>query len=152
MLQELHEALTSEIKVLKLEIEALRADKTVKDEELNMLYIVTEHHLGINVQFIYNSLEIQRVEERRAQREKELAEEATRKRKELIVKTQETSGSSSQPDVEMVDAEDEQAQGFVLVGDSTPLSYSLDDIIRLVQVEQRKRKAREPEVKLLCWK
>ncbi|XP_021986071.1 uncharacterized protein LOC110882328 [Helianthus annuus] len=66
MLQKLHEASASEIKLLKLEIEALRADKILKDEQLNMLYIVMEHHLGINVQSVYNSLEIQRVEERRA--------------------------------------------------------------------------------------
>ncbi|MFS7946499.1 hypothetical protein Hanom_Chr06g00536981 [Helianthus anomalus] len=52
----------------------------------------------------------------------------------------------------MVDAEVDQAKGFVLVGDSTPLFYSFNDIIRLVRVEQRKRKVREPEVKLLCWK
>ncbi|MFS8003472.1 hypothetical protein Hanom_Chr13g01214391 [Helianthus anomalus] len=38
MLQELHEASASEIKVLNLEIGALRADKIVKDEQLNMLY------------------------------------------------------------------------------------------------------------------
>ncbi|MFS7954772.1 hypothetical protein Hanom_Chr07g00634461 [Helianthus anomalus] len=81
MLSELNEASINEIKVLKLEMEALRVDKSVKDEQLNMLYTVMEHHLGINVQSIYNSLEIKRVEERRAQREKELAEEATRKRK-----------------------------------------------------------------------
>ncbi|MFS8003860.1 hypothetical protein Hanom_Chr13g01218841 [Helianthus anomalus] len=66
MLGELHEASASEIKVLKLEIEALRADKTVKNKQLNMLYTVMEHHLGIDVQSIYNSLEIQRVEERKA--------------------------------------------------------------------------------------
>ncbi|KAJ0726519.1 hypothetical protein HanPI659440_Chr12g0471261 [Helianthus annuus] len=130
MLQELHEASTSEIKVLKLEIEALRADKTMKDEQLNMLYTVMEHHLGINVQSIYNNLEIQRVEEKRAQREKELAEAATQKKKELIVEGPEVGGSSSHTDadVEMVDAENtegNQAQGFVLV---------------------------EPKVKLLCWK
>ncbi|MFS7954771.1 hypothetical protein Hanom_Chr07g00634451 [Helianthus anomalus] len=52
----------------------------------------------------------------------------------------------------MVDVEDDQSQGFVLVGEATPLSYSFGDIIRLVQVEQRKRKAREPEVKLIRWK
>ncbi|KAJ0525436.1 putative transcription factor bZIP family [Helianthus annuus] len=63
MLDELHEASANEIKVLKLEIQALRADKAVKDEQLNMLYTVMEHHLGINVQSIYNNLEIQRVEE-----------------------------------------------------------------------------------------
>ncbi|KAJ0441981.1 hypothetical protein HanPSC8_Chr16g0709081 [Helianthus annuus] len=143
MLDELHEASANEIKVLKLDIEALRADKAVKDEQLNMLYAVMEHHLGINVQSIYNNLEIQRVEERRAQREKELAEEATKKKKELIVETQEAGGANVEVD---------QDQGFVLIGDSVPLSYSFDDIICLVKVEQRKRKAREPEIKLLCWK
>ncbi|MFS7978074.1 hypothetical protein Hanom_Chr10g00911361 [Helianthus anomalus] len=152
ILQELHEASASEIKVLKLEIKTLRSDKSVKDEQLNMLYTVMEHHLGIDVQSIYNSLEIKRVEERRAQREKELAVEATKRKKELILETQEAGGSPSQPDVEMVEAEVDQAQGFVLVGDSTHLSYSFDDIIRLVRVEQCKRKAREPEVKLLSWK
>ncbi|MFS7996759.1 hypothetical protein Hanom_Chr12g01133611 [Helianthus anomalus] len=81
MLDELHEASANEIKVLKLEIEALRADKAVKDEQLKMLYTIMEHHLGINVQAIYNDLEIQRVEERRSQREKELAEAATQKKK-----------------------------------------------------------------------
>ncbi|MFS8033741.1 hypothetical protein Hanom_Chr17g01573161 [Helianthus anomalus] len=45
-----------------------------------------------------------------------------------------------------------QDQGFVLVGDLAFLSYSFDDIILLVQVEQRKRNAREPEVKLLGYK
>ncbi|MFS7953666.1 hypothetical protein Hanom_Chr07g00621321 [Helianthus anomalus] len=142
--------------MLKLEIEALRADKTIKDEQLNMLYTVMEHHLGINVQSIYNNIEIQRVEERKAQREKELAEEATPKKKELIVKTQEAGGSSSQPardDVEMVDVEVDPHQGlFLLVILPLSLSYNFDDIIRLVRVEQRKRKMREPEVKLLRWK
>ncbi|MFS8018697.1 hypothetical protein Hanom_Chr15g01395061 [Helianthus anomalus] len=125
MLDELHEASSNEIKVLKLEIEALRADKAVKDEQLNMLYTVMEHHLGINVQAVYNNLEIQRVEERRAQREKELAEAATKKKKDVIVETHEAGGSSSQPegDIEMVDAENaelenmevDQAQGFILI-------------------------------------
>ncbi|MFS8019602.1 hypothetical protein Hanom_Chr15g01405671 [Helianthus anomalus] len=147
-LDELHKASTNEIKVLKLEIESLRADKAVKDEQLNMLYT--------------NDLEIQRVEERRAQREKELVEAATHKKKELILETQEAGGSSSQPkgDIEMVDVvnveeehmEVDQDQGFVLVGDSASRSYSFDDIIRLVKVEQHKRKEREPEVMLLCYK
>ncbi|MFS7929772.1 hypothetical protein Hanom_Chr04g00336401 [Helianthus anomalus] len=52
----------------------------------------------------------------------------------------------------MVDAEANQAQGFILVGEATSLSYSYDDIIRLVQVEQRRRMAKEPEVLLLRWK
>ncbi|MFS7929340.1 hypothetical protein Hanom_Chr04g00331381 [Helianthus anomalus] len=157
MLSDLHEVPANEIKVMKLEIETLRADTTVKDEQLNMLYTIMEHHLGINVQAIYNNLEIQRVVERRAQREKELAEAATQKKKGLVVDTKETLGSSSQPeaDVEMIDdesAEVDQAQGFVLVGETTSLSYNFDDVIHLVQVEQRKWKAKEPKVRLLRWK
>ncbi|KAJ0694653.1 hypothetical protein HanPI659440_Chr15g0611251 [Helianthus annuus] len=56
MLDDLHEASSNENKVLKLEIEALRADKVIKDEQLNMLYTVMEHQLGINVQAVYNEL------------------------------------------------------------------------------------------------
>ncbi|KAM0002330.1 hypothetical protein Hdeb2414_s0002g00058551 [Helianthus debilis subsp. tardiflorus] len=66
LLSELQEASANEFKAMKLEMEALRADKAEKDEQLNMLYTVMESHLGINVQAIYNKLEIQRVEERRA--------------------------------------------------------------------------------------
>ncbi|MFS8018049.1 hypothetical protein Hanom_Chr15g01387561 [Helianthus anomalus] len=62
MLSDLHEASANEIKVMKLEIEALRADKSVKDEKLNMLYTVMEQHLGINVQSIYNNLEFKGLE------------------------------------------------------------------------------------------
>ncbi|MFS7953411.1 hypothetical protein Hanom_Chr07g00618281 [Helianthus anomalus] len=144
MLDDLHEASSNENKVLKLEIEALRADKAMKDEQLNMLYTVIEHHLGINVQIVYNDLEIQRVEERRAQREKELAEAATQKKKELIVETQEAGGSSNQPasnDVEMVDAvmneEDhmdvDPQQSFVLVGEALSRPYNLNDVIRMIK-------------------
>ncbi|MFS7966062.1 hypothetical protein Hanom_Chr09g00769481 [Helianthus anomalus] len=141
MLDDLHEASSNESKVLKLEVEALRADKVVKDEQLNMLYAVVEHKLGIDVQVVYNDLEIQRVEHRRIAREKELAKEP-------------------EGDVEMVDAGVNEAEhmdvdqdpSFVLVSDSVSLSYRFDDIIRLVKVEQRKRKMREPEIKLLRWK
>ncbi|MFS8002068.1 hypothetical protein Hanom_Chr13g01197801 [Helianthus anomalus] len=136
MLSEIHEASASEVKVLKLEIEAHRADKTVKDEQLNMLYTIMEHHLGINVQSIYNNIEIQRVEERRAQREKELADIATQKKKQLIVERQGAGGSSSLADVEMVDVDVDQAQSFVLVGEASPLSYNFDDIIRRVQEKE----------------
>ncbi|MFS7966074.1 hypothetical protein Hanom_Chr09g00769611 [Helianthus anomalus] len=46
----------------------------------------------------------------------------------------------------------DQDPSFVLVGDSVSLSYRFDDMVRLVKVEQRKRKMREPEMKLLRWK
>ncbi|MFS8034946.1 hypothetical protein Hanom_Chr17g01587171 [Helianthus anomalus] len=104
MIGELHESSSNENKVLRQEIEALRADKVVKDEQLNMLYTMMEHKLGINVQAMYNDLEFQRVKERRVQREKELAGEATQKKKGLVVDHEEILGSSSQqvqPDPEV---------------------------------------------------
>ncbi|MFS8007269.1 hypothetical protein Hanom_Chr14g01259021 [Helianthus anomalus] len=52
----------------------------------------------------------------------------------------------------MIDVEADQAQGFVLVGEATPLSYNFDDIVRRVQAEQRKRKVKEPKLLLLRWK
>ncbi|MFS7963246.1 hypothetical protein Hanom_Chr08g00735811 [Helianthus anomalus] len=114
LISELHEASTNEFKAMKLEMEALRADKVVKDEQLNMLYTVMEHHLGIDVQSIYKNIKIKRVEERMIEREKRLAKEATQRKKDVIIRTQEAGGSSSQADVEMVDVEVDQAQGFVL--------------------------------------
>ncbi|XP_021996253.1 eukaryotic translation initiation factor 5B-like [Helianthus annuus] len=137
MLDDLHEVSSNENKVLKLKIEALRADKAVKDEQLNMLYT------------------IQRVEERRAQWEKELAEAATQKKKDLIIETQEAGGSSSQPasnDVEMVDAEVDPLQSFVLVGEALSRPYNLNDVIRMIKVEQRKGNVRAVDVNLLCYK
>ncbi|MFS7978140.1 hypothetical protein Hanom_Chr10g00912111 [Helianthus anomalus] len=142
LISQLHEASANEFKTIKLEMEALRANKVVKDEHLNMLYTVMESHLGINVQSIYKNLEIQRVEERRIAREKKLAQEATQRRKSLVIDTEETLGSLSQPvaggsssqtDVEMVDTEVDQVQGFVLV-------------------VQKKKKAKEHKVLLLRWK
>ncbi|MFS7996363.1 putative transcription factor bZIP family [Helianthus anomalus] len=159
MISEQHESSSNENNVLRQEIEALRANKVVKDEQLNMLYTVMEHKLGINVQAVYNDLEIQRFEERRVQREKELAKEATQKKKGLAVETEEVVGSSSHPEgteVEMIeeevnaeevkmDVENEvdPEQSFVLIGESFSLPYSLKEVIRLVKVDQQKRKARK---------
>ncbi|KAJ0770131.1 putative transcription factor bZIP family [Helianthus annuus] len=165
MIGELHEPSSNENKVLRQEIEALRADKVVKDEQLNMLYTVMEHKLGINVQAVCNDLEIQRVEQRRIQREKELDEEATQKKKSVVVDSEEILGSSSQqvqPEAESIDVEMTEAevntsevdpkQGFVLVGESFSLPYSLKEVIRLVKVDQRKRRVRKSDTKLLCYK
>ncbi|MFS7952419.1 hypothetical protein Hanom_Chr07g00606691 [Helianthus anomalus] len=129
LISEFHEAPANEFKAIKLEMEALRADKTMKDEQ----HVI--HYDG-----------------------KSFGHQSTQRRKGLVIDTEETlrsssqsvaGGSSSQADVEMVDAEMNEQQSFVLVGDSTPLSYYFEDIIRLVRVEQRKRKAKEPEMKYL---
>ncbi|KAF5787343.1 hypothetical protein HanXRQr2_Chr10g0451661 [Helianthus annuus] len=152
LISELHEASANEFKAMKLKMEAMKADNAMKDEQLTMLYTVMESHLGIDVHSVYNNIEIKKAEERRVERERRLAEEATQRKKSVIVETQEAGGSSSQADVEMVDVEVDQAQGFVLIGKATSLSYDFDDIIRRVQVEQRRRLAKEPEMMLLKWK
>ncbi|MFS8024523.1 hypothetical protein Hanom_Chr16g01464251 [Helianthus anomalus] len=160
LISDLHEATSNDMKAVKLEMEAMKADKVMKDEQLNMLYTVMESHLNIDVHSVFGSIEIKRAEERWVERERRLAEEATQRRKGLVVDTEETLGSSSQPaaggssslaDVEIVDVEDIQAQGFVLVGESFP-SLNFNDIIRRVLVEQRIRKVKEPEKLLLKWK
>ncbi|MFS7964310.1 hypothetical protein Hanom_Chr08g00748721 [Helianthus anomalus] len=103
MLGDLHVSSENENEVLKKEIEALRADKVIKDEQLTMLYTVVEHKLRINVQVVLDGIEIQRVEVQRVEREKQLAEEAKEKRKGLVIDTEEIHGSSSQPDPTQAD-------------------------------------------------
>ncbi|KAJ0783633.1 hypothetical protein HanLR1_Chr01g0022611 [Helianthus annuus] len=115
LISDIHEATSNDMKAMKLEMEAMKADKVMKDEQLNMLYTVMESHLNIDVHAVFNNIEVKRAEERRVERERRLAEEATQRRKSVIVETQEAGGSSSQADVEMVDAE-EEPKGSVLVG------------------------------------
>ncbi|MFS7996973.1 hypothetical protein Hanom_Chr12g01136241 [Helianthus anomalus] len=90
MIGELHETTSNENKVLRAEIEALKVDKAVKDEQLNMLYTIIEHRLGINVQAVFDEIEIRNVEARRAEREKQLPEEAKQKKKGLVIDEEET--------------------------------------------------------------
>ncbi|MFS7946691.1 hypothetical protein Hanom_Chr06g00539281 [Helianthus anomalus] len=101
MLGELHTSIANENEVLRKEAEALRTDKVIKEEQLNMLYIVDEHKLGINVQAVFDEIEIQRVEARGLEREKRLAEEAAESKKDqkkgLVIDIEEILGSSSQP-------------------------------------------------------
>ncbi|KAJ0625907.1 hypothetical protein HanHA89_Chr01g0006891 [Helianthus annuus] len=95
LISELHEAAANEFKAMKLEMEAMKSDKAMKDEQLTMLYTVMESHLGINIHSVYNNIEIKKAEERRIERERRLAEEATQRKKEVIIETQEAGGSSS---------------------------------------------------------
>ncbi|KAF5779352.1 putative transcription factor bZIP family [Helianthus annuus] len=128
MIGELHETSSNESKVLRQEIETLRADKVVKDEQLNMLYTVIEHKLGFNVQVVFDELEIQRVEERRVEREKQLAEEAKQKKKRLVIDKEEILGSLSQPD-------QSEAEGTI---DSNPLAVrAVGDVIGVTPEEIR---------------
>ncbi|MFS7919773.1 hypothetical protein Hanom_Chr03g00216631 [Helianthus anomalus] len=95
MISDLHEASSNEMKVMKLEMEAMKADKVVKDEQLNMLYTVLESHLNIDVHAAFNNIEVKRAKDRRVERERQLAEEATQKKKSVIEEAQEAGGSSS---------------------------------------------------------
>ncbi|XP_021975017.1 uncharacterized protein LOC110870123 [Helianthus annuus] len=154
LLSEMSEASSNEMKAMELEMEAMKADKVVKDEQLHMLYSVMESHFKMDVHAAFNEIEVKRAEERRTERERHLAEEATQKNKGVIDDTQEAGGSSSQPeiggssnqeDIEMVEAEDVQEQvdqDFMMVGESSePLDA--ENVLRKVAVIQRKKKARE---------
>ncbi|XP_022040799.1 intracellular protein transport protein USO1-like [Helianthus annuus] len=99
LLSEMSEASSNEMKAMKLEMEAMKADKVVKDEQLHMLYSDMESHLKMDVHAAFNEIEVKRAEERRLERERRLAEEATQKNKGVIDDTQEARGSSSQPDI-----------------------------------------------------
>ncbi|MFS7960752.1 hypothetical protein Hanom_Chr08g00706711 [Helianthus anomalus] len=145
------------MRALKLEMEAMKANKVMKDNQLNMLYAVMESHLKIDVHAVFNEIEGKRAEERRTERERELAQEGTQRRKEVVVDTEEILGSSSQPkggysslvDEEMVEVEADPL-GFVLVGESSSLSFDLNDILRRVHNLQKKKKAKE--MLMLKWK
>ncbi|MFS7912052.1 hypothetical protein Hanom_Chr02g00125331 [Helianthus anomalus] len=95
---------------------------------------------------LHNELEIERVEARRVQREKELAEDATQKKKGLVIDNEEILGSSSQ----QVQSE---AEGIV---DSNPLAVvAVGDVINVtpeeIKLDRRKvieKRQKEEEEKL----
>ncbi|MFS7995582.1 hypothetical protein Hanom_Chr12g01119611 [Helianthus anomalus] len=99
LLSEMSEASSNEMKAMKLEMEAMKADKVMKDEQLQILYAIVESHLKMNVHAAFEEIKVRRAEERRLEHERRLAEEATRKNKGVINDTQEAGGSSSPPDI-----------------------------------------------------
>ncbi|MFS7893008.1 hypothetical protein Hanom_Chr00s000796g01661591 [Helianthus anomalus] len=149
LISELHEASANEMKAIKLEMEGMKADKVMKDNQLNMLYAFMYSHLNIDVLAAFNEIEVKRAEERRVERERRLAKEVKQKNKGVIEETQETGGSSSHVDVEMTEDE-ANPMGFMLFGESSSLSFDLNEIIRRVHVLQKKKNAKE--VLMLKWK
>ncbi|MFS8022453.1 hypothetical protein Hanom_Chr16g01439601 [Helianthus anomalus] len=160
MISDLHEASGNEMRAIKLEMEAMKAEKVMKDNQLNMLYVVIESHLKIDAHAAFNEIEVKRVEERRIQRERELAQEATQRRKAVVV-DDEAGGSSSVVDVEMTEAEadplgsclsrsvdarmeevEEETPNFILVGKASYVPYSIKEIVRQIKVKERQRKAK----------
>ncbi|XP_022003473.1 uncharacterized protein LOC110900924 [Helianthus annuus] len=169
LLSEISEASSNEMKAMKLEMEAMKADKVMKDEQLQMLCAVMESHLKMNIHAAFEEIEVRRANERRLERERRLAEEASQKNKGVIDETQEAGGSLSQPDIggsssqhdiemvevvevheqeivedeqEMVETEEVQDPDYMIVGESSE-PVDIDNILRRVEVIQRKRKARE---------
>ncbi|KAJ0646528.1 hypothetical protein HanOQP8_Chr16g0636211 [Helianthus annuus] len=166
LLNEMNEASANEMKAMKLEMEAMKADKVMKDQQLEMLTAVVEAHLKLNIHEAFDQVDIIKANERRQERERQLAEEANLRNKgvaeevEIVGASQnqlDMGGSSSQPDAEMVDvqeatendeimveAENEEVHEpeFVIVGE--PIEpVILENVLRNVQVMQRRRRARE---------
>ncbi|MFS7978182.1 hypothetical protein Hanom_Chr10g00912571 [Helianthus anomalus] len=81
---EMSEASSNEMKAMKLEMEAMKADNVMKDEQLQMLCVVMESHLKMNIHAAFEEMEVRRANERRMERERRLAEEATQKNKGVV--------------------------------------------------------------------
>ncbi|MFS8022471.1 hypothetical protein Hanom_Chr16g01439821 [Helianthus anomalus] len=162
MISDLHEASGNEMREIKLEMESMKAEKVMNDNQLNMLYVVIESHLKIDVHAAFNEIEVKKVEERRIQRERELAQEATQRRKAVVV-DDEVGGSSNVVDVEMTEAEadplgfvlievlmlewkkeevEEETPNFILVGKASSVPYSIKEVVRQIKVKERRRKAK----------
>ncbi|XP_035843881.1 uncharacterized protein LOC118490381 [Helianthus annuus] len=166
LLNEMNEASTNEMKAMKLEMEAMRADKVMKDKQLEMLTAVIEAHLKVNIHEAFDQVDIIKANERRKERERQLAEEANLKNKgiaeevEVVGSSQnqlEVGGSSSQPEIEMVDTQDvtvndeEMVEAeneavhepeFIMVGESVEPIIP-ENVLRDIQIIQRKKKAKE---------
>ncbi|KAJ0430723.1 hypothetical protein HanHA300_Chr17g0672281 [Helianthus annuus] len=166
LLNEMSEASSNEMKAMKLEMEAMKADKVMKDKQLEMLTAVIEAHLKVNIHEAFDQVDIIKANERRQERERQLAEEANLRNKgiaeevEIVSSSQnqlEVGGSSSQPEIEMVDVQDavvndeEMVEArhkevhepeFVMVGE--PVEQIIpENVLRNVQVMQRRKKAKE---------
>ncbi|XP_022024063.1 cilia- and flagella-associated protein 58-like [Helianthus annuus] len=112
LFNEMSEASSNEMKAMKLEMEAMKADKVMKDQQLQMLVAVVESHLKMNIHAAFDEIDVIRANERRLERERQIAEEANLKNKGIVEEVEvvdasssqpEVGGSSSQPDVEMIE-------------------------------------------------
>ncbi|MFS7909887.1 hypothetical protein Hanom_Chr02g00099891 [Helianthus anomalus] len=109
LLSEMSEASSNEMKAMKLEMEAMKANKVMKDNQLSILTTIIESHLKVDIHTAFNEVEVKRAEEHRVERERLLAQEATERRKSVVVDVvgsssqAEAGGSSSQQDIEMTD-------------------------------------------------
>ncbi|MFS7952818.1 hypothetical protein Hanom_Chr07g00611361 [Helianthus anomalus] len=99
LLSEMSEASSNEMKAMKLEMEAMKADKVMKNQQLQMLVAVVESHLKLNIHAAFDEIDVIRANERRMERERQMAEEANLKNKCIAEEVEIVDASSSQPDV-----------------------------------------------------
>ncbi|KAJ0657472.1 putative Pterin-binding domain-containing protein [Helianthus annuus] len=149
LLNEMNEASANEMKAMKLEIEAMKADK-------------------LNIHEAFDQIDVIKANERRQERERQLTEEANLKNKRIVeeVEVVDVGGPSSQPDAVMVDVqevvendevmieaevegihelaenEEDHEPEFVMVGEPVE-PVILENVLRDVQIMQRRRKAKE---------
>ncbi|KAF5777894.1 hypothetical protein HanRHA438_Chr12g0551971 [Helianthus annuus] len=95
LLSEMSEPTSNEMKAMKLEMEAMKADKVMKDQQLQMLTAVVESHLKMNIHAAFEEIDVIQTNERRMERERRLAEEATQKNKGVAEEVEVVDGSSS---------------------------------------------------------
>ncbi|XP_022031219.1 uncharacterized protein LOC110932170 [Helianthus annuus] len=171
LLNEMSEASSNEMKAMKLEMEAMKADKVMKDQQLQMLVAVVESHLKINIHAAFDEIDVMRANERRLERERQMAEEANLMNKGIVEEVEivdasssqpEVGGSSSQPDIEMIEevevqeqeiveddqemveaeAEEPHEPEYLIIGEpSEPII--VENVLRRVEIIQRRRRARE---------
>ncbi|XP_022040471.1 titin-like [Helianthus annuus] len=171
LLNEMSEASSNEMKAMKLEMEAMKADKVMKDQQLQMLVAVVESHLKMNIHAAFDEIDVIRANERRMERERQMAEEASLKNKGIVEEVEiidasssqpEVGGSSSQPDIEMIEvvevqeqevveddqemveaeAEEPHEPEYLIVGEPIELII-VENVLRRVEIIQRRRRARE---------
>ncbi|MFS7935035.1 hypothetical protein Hanom_Chr05g00398691 [Helianthus anomalus] len=171
LLNEMNEASSNEMKAMKLEMEAIKADKVMKDQQLQMLVAVVESHLKMNIHAAFYEIDVMRANERRLEHERQMAEEANLKNKGIVEEVEIVDASLSQPEVggsslqldiemteevevqeqeiveddqEMVEAEAEEPHEpeYIIVGEpSEPIIA--ENVFRRVEIIQRRRRARE---------
>ncbi|MFS7929107.1 hypothetical protein Hanom_Chr04g00328621 [Helianthus anomalus] len=144
----------------------MKVDKVMKDQQLQMLVVVVETHLKLNIHAAFDEIDVIKANERRLERERQMAEEANLKNKGIAEEVEIVDASSSQPDVggsssqlnvnmvevqeqeivdqEMVEAEDEEAHEpeYLMIGEPTELIIP-ENVLRNVEIIQRRRRARE---------
>ncbi|KAJ0532557.1 hypothetical protein HanOQP8_Chr09g0309771 [Helianthus annuus] len=169
LLNEMNEASSNEMKAMKLEMEAMKADKVMKDQQLQMLTTVVETHLKLNIHAAFDQIDVIKANERRQERERQMAEEANLRNKGIYEEVEIVDASLSQPDMggsssqldaemfdiqeiagndeEMVEAEDEEVHEpeFLMVGE--PIEPIIpENVLRDVEIIQRRRKAKERKI------